>query len=102
MAQFWIGATDVNFMLTEIGGWHVDCYNDREARKAVEYAKEQGWVGRRTHYAEAFPEGSPAYELTDAGLDRVRKVYGETGYAAAHKQRQWYRDRAHLRFAAVD
>jgi hypothetical protein len=101
MAQFWIGSTDVNFMLTQIGGWHIGCYNDQEARQAVEYAKERRWIGERIHYADAFPEGSLAYELTDAGLERVRAVYGDKGHAAAQKQRQWYRNRSHLRFPAL-
>jgi hypothetical protein len=92
MAQFWIGSTDVNFMLTQIGGWAVGCYNDREARQAVQYAIEHGWVGKRTHYC---PDGDtwPAYELTESGLTRVREVYGEKGFEAANRMRQWYRDR---------
>lgn len=93
MAQFWIGSTDVNYMLTEIGGWHVGCYNDVEAREAVEYAKDQGWVGTRMHYAPAIPEGALAYELTDEGLAYIRRVCGEKSFRAAGNARKWYRDR---------
>lgn len=92
MAQHWIGSTDLNFMLTEIGGWAVDCYNDREARQAVEYAIDQKWVGRRTHYTPG-GETWPAYELTDSGLERVKQLFGDKHYEEQLKKRQWYRDR---------
>ena len=94
--QHWIGSTDVNGMLIDIGGWHVDCYNDRHARSAVEYAKTQGWVTTRTHYAPAFPEGVPAYELTDAGLERIGATYGGSAMISAGKVRRWYRDQVEL------
>lgn len=92
MPQFWIGSTDVNGMLTEIGGWAVGCYNDQYARAAVDYAIERGWVGERTHYT---PNGEtwPAYELTDAGLDEVGKRSGDASRQEQIKKRQWYRDR---------
>lgn len=92
MAQHWVGSTDINFMLTEIGGWAVGCYNDRYARQAVQYALDQKWVGYRTHYT---PDGDtwPAYELTDEGLDRVRAIFGQAPYNEQVRKRQWYRDR---------
>lgn len=93
MPQFWIGSTDVNYLLTEIGGWHVGCHNDCAARKAVEYAIGQGWVGTRIHFAPAIPEGALAYELTDEGLAYIRRTLGEKSFQAAGKARKWYRDR---------
>lgn len=102
MAQFWIGATDFNWLITSVGGWHVGCQNDhREAREAVQYGIDQGLIGTRRHYAEAFPEGSECYELTDKGLAYVAKVLGRKSFEAAHKMREWYRDRERKRIGAI-
>lgn len=92
MQQHWVGSTDTNFMLTQIGGWAVGCYNDREARAAVVYAIERGWVGERVHYT---PSGETwhAYELTDAGIAEVGRLYGDATREDQIKRRQWYRDR---------
>lgn len=87
-------------MLTEIGGWHVGCYNDQGARAAVEYAIAQGWVGMRMHFAPAIPEGVQAYELTDEGLAHVRRTLGEKAFQRAGSMRKWYRDYAKGRAAS--
>jgi hypothetical protein len=94
--QFWIGSTDVNFMLLSVGGWHVGSYVTREAALAIEYAIERGWVQERTHY---FPGGdtSRAYELTDAGLAYVERTWGPTQAVRTERARQWYRDRVPVR-----
>lgn len=90
--QLWVGSTDVNGMLTEIGGWHVGSYAALEAAAAVSYALDRGWVQYRAHL---FSDGSTAvaYELTDAGLDQLRRSYGPVAADNAAKVRQWYRDR---------
>lgn len=90
--QCWIGSTDVNGMLMSVGGWHKDSQAATEAYDALTYAVHQGWVVERTHY---FPDGdtAPAYELTDAGLQRIEDSYGPKARAAAEKGRRWYRDR---------
>jgi hypothetical protein len=91
--QFWIGSTDVNGMLASIGGWHVGSIVALESADAVEYAIRNGWVQTRTHYGPAYPKGVPAYELTDAGIDQIRKSYGPRSAAQAEAVRRWYRDR---------
>jgi hypothetical protein len=90
--QLWIRSTDVHHMLLNIGGWGVDSVCHREAREAVEYAIERGWVSYRMHHPL---HGEPwrAFELTDLGLERVRGVYGPDVYEGAKTMRQWYRDR---------
>lgn len=91
--QFWIGSTDINAMLMNVGGWHVGSCAAREADEAVQYAIDRKWVQERTHH---FPDGdvAQAYELTDAGLDRLEQSCGPTSRDGASKARQWYRDRA--------
>jgi hypothetical protein len=98
MAQFWVGATDVNFMLLNIGGWHVGSYAAREAAIAVSYAIERGWVQERTHYFPYDGSTGQAYELTDAGLAYVEWAWGfakrpapsapGSGTATARRQRK--------------
>lgn len=90
--QRWIGSTDFNYMLLDVAGWHVGCYNDLAAREAMEYGIEQGYIGTRAHYAEAFPEGSQAYELTDKGLDYIARTWGLETRTEQVRLRQWYRD----------
>lgn len=91
--QHWVGSTDVNGMLIEVGGWHVGSIIALENAAAIRYAIGRGWVQERKHY---FPDGTttPAYELTDAGLERLGKSYGPKARANAERGRQWYRDRA--------
>lgn len=90
--QLWVGSTDVNGMLTEIGGWHVGSYAALEAADAVRYALGRGWVQQRVH---CFPDGArgDAYELTDSGLEQLRRSYGSIAADRAERARQWYRDR---------
>jgi hypothetical protein len=92
--QHWVGSTDVNGMLGEIGGWHVGSIIAVEKACAVQYAVDHGWVQQRTHYGPALPpEGVPAYELTDSGLVRLEKSWGPKVRKRAEESRQWYRDR---------
>lgn len=92
VTQFWIGSTDLGFMLSQIGGWHVGCYNHREAAAAVDYAIERKLVTTRTHYAPAIPEGSEAFELTEAGVAECRRLWGDRLADQALETRKWYRD----------
>lgn len=97
ITQFWIGSTDLISMLTSIGGWHVNCENHRQAIEAVAYADQHGYLTRRIHYAPMIPEGVEAFELTDKGIEALRN-WDDKAANFAVKQRQWYRDRSHLRF----
>jgi hypothetical protein len=96
--QVWHGYTDLGYMLSEITGWMVKCPNHNEHKSAVILAEENGWVGRRTHYAPAFPEGVEAFEITDAGIAKLND-WGRSG-DAAKKTRQWYRDNASKPFVS--
>lgn len=93
MTQFWIGTTDFNYLLTEVGGWHIGCQNDRDARDAVQYGIDCGLIGTRRHYAPAWPQGVDAYELTDAGLIYVAQKCGLKAYENSNRVREWYRAR---------
>lgn len=91
--QIWVGSTDIVYMLRVIGGWHVGCYKEIEASEAVSYAKARGWIHERTHYAPAIPDGTQAYELTDAGLEQLRQ-WDERMAGGADQMRNWYRANA--------
>lgn len=93
LTQLWIGSTDVGFMLTEIGGWHVGCVSHCEATEAVDYARNCGYVTIRMHYAPAIPEGVEAFEVTDAGIAELRRLRGDKAAEDALMVRGWYRER---------
>ena len=100
MGQHWIGTTDVNHLLRWIGGWHVRSQAATDANAAIAYAVARGWITVRLHYSPAIPEGQLAYEVTDAGIRRVRLELGEAHAEATEAMRQWYRTLARLHKAA--
>jgi hypothetical protein len=91
--QVWVGGTDLVYLLREVGGWHVGSARHREAAGAVGHALRERLVGYRVHHAPAFPEGVSAFELTDKGIDLVRKHAGEAAAHHAAEGRRWYRER---------
>lgn len=82
------------WVLSHIGGWHVGSEIDRDNAPRVREALALGYVTERMHYAPMIPEGVPAYELTDDGLEQVRERCGELAYQSAVEQRTWYRESA--------
>jgi hypothetical protein len=89
--QIWIGSTDLAMMLRSIGGWHLGCYEERANISAVLHALKHGWLQKRIHYAEAWPEGSECWELTDAGLEYLGTITSRETAGGADKMRNWYR-----------
>lgn len=84
------------FLLTEIGGWHVGCQNERQYAFFVNFALGAGLVDYRWHYAPAIPEGVQAYELTDKGIDAIRHAFGIDAADGAARCRAWYRERTSI------
>lgn len=89
--QLWVGSVDAYGLLGEVGSWHLGSYNARHAAPAMDYAIGQGWVALRTHYGPSFPDGTPAYELTDEGLAVYRWARGHHAAVRAETSREWYR-----------
>lgn len=85
---------NLSWVLSSIGGWHVGCQNEVENIDAVSYAKDHGFVTIRIHYAPAIPDGSIAYELTDAGFDELAKMSDLETVERALRARRWYRNNA--------
>lgn len=86
--------SDYGRMLQSIGGWTIGCENHLDNLNAVERAKAEGLVGERIHRCPLSPKGWPCFELTDAGLDKVRELRGPVAARKAADMRQWYRDNA--------
>lgn len=93
MTQVWAGSTDLVWMLRAIGGWHVGCEIEREHIVGVQHAIDQGWLTKRIHYAPIIPEGAEAWELTDSGLEQLRR-WDERSAGGADQMRNWYRNSA--------
>lgn len=94
--QNWFRGTSIcmTALLCDIGGWNVDCYNDRRARDVVQFAVNTGLVGYRMHYPPDVPIGVPSYELTDAGLAYLRRQVPMGTIASVIHTREFYRARA--------
>ena len=84
--------SDFGDMLRSIGGWTITCENHQENKAAVDRAIAEGLVGERIHRCPIDPKGWPCFELTDAGIEKVRELKGDAAAAGAEKQRQWYRE----------
>lgn len=86
--------SNFGLMLECIGGWTIGCQNHEENKDAVQRAIDQSLVGERIHRAPIDPAGWPCFELTDAGIDKLRELRGDGAAIAAQRRRQWYRDNA--------
>lgn len=61
-------------LLIDVGRWHLYSAETLEHREALEVLGDAGLMRMRKHYAKAFPDGIDAYELTDAGLDKLEEL----------------------------
>lgn len=96
LADVQIAGTSMRWMLSEIGGWHVESIETVSNTDAIFYAGDKGLIEIRMHYAEKYPEGVKAYELTDKGILVLERLAGEDVAAEAHRKRQFYRDNTRL------
>lgn len=81
-------------LLQHVGAWRVGSECHVEVDALVTRAERDGYVGRRLHYAPAHPtEGDPAFEITDAGLAKLKELAGDEAAAEALRIRTWYRER---------
>ena len=85
---------DFGRMLESIGGWTIGCENHVANKANVDRAIAEGLVGERIHKAPIDVKGWPCFELTDAGIDKVRELRGAVSARRAMDTRQWYRDNA--------
>lgn len=88
-------------LLSEMGGWHVGCENEHRYAGAVDHALAAGYLSYRQHWIPLDSTVVQAYELTDAGLAKVRELCGKRIATSAEKRRTWYREKAAL-LHAVD
>jgi len=86
---YWYNDVSLHRVLADIGGWQVGCENAIEVLQAVTYVFHAGWITHRTHYSAICPEGIEAYEVTDAGMEKIEEWGGDV--SAAIKKREWYR-----------
>jgi hypothetical protein len=90
----WVGSDELGFVLSVVGNWEVGCSNHQQAADAVAYAEDRGYISRRFHSDAARPSGVQAFELTNAGLDELRRLRGDAYAEKALAMREWYRTHA--------
>jgi len=81
----------MGYVLSQVGSWHVSSLRALDYKTQVNYALAKGWVQIRTHYAPAFKTGVNAFELTDEGLEALKRME-PSSYHQAAASRQWYQD----------
>lgn len=86
--------SDFGRLLQSIGGWTIGCINHIENTSAVDRAKAEGLIQTRIHRAPIDPRGWECFELTDAGIEKVRALKGDEAAIAAKNMRQSYRNNA--------
>lgn len=74
--------------------WHTDptmiAYPGHKA--AVEALGERGMITTRRHFADEYPNGIAAFEITENGLDLLEDLIGPDLTDEALEQRTWYRE----------
>lgn len=85
--------SDFGRLLADVGGWQVGCDNERRYSGFLDHAMANGYVTHRRHWAPDQGKLIPAYELTDDGIEQVRKLCGERTAKHAEKNRTFYRDK---------
>ena len=91
--------SDFGRLLAEMGGWEVGCDNESRHSGALDHAMARGYVTLGQHWARDLGKMVPAYELTDDGLEQVRKLCGEKTARHVEKNRTFYREKAAERAA---
>ena len=87
-------------LLADMGGWQVGCDNERRYTGALDHAMAKGYVTHGQHWAPDLGKLIPAYELTDEGIEQVRKLCGKKTAAHTEKNRTFYRERVAAHAAA--
>lgn len=87
----WYGSTDLIWMLQNIGKMHVDHPNTIKHVEAILYCGDKGLITIREHFAERFPLGVKAYEVTDKGIALIEEYAGETAAIEVIEDREFYR-----------
>lgn len=87
-------------VLREIGAWHVGGEQHRRHRDVIAIMQDTGLIDIRAHYAQRYPEGIPAFEVTELGLETYEEMWerstdektaqAETDVLCA--EREWYRE----------
>lgn len=79
-------------LLSSFSTWHCGCENEKRLATYVYGAYAGGYLTKRKHYAQAFPEGIDAWELTDKALILIGLHIGFEDEKSVRAVRQWYRD----------
>lgn len=89
--QWMYERTPVATMLANIGDELVDSPNTRAHLHAILWAGDKGYITIRKHFADKFPTGVNAYEITEKGLDYLEEIAGDKVADYALTQREWHR-----------
>jgi len=84
--------TDLGGLLAQIGTWPPGAEQVAEHFTAVQYALDEGLIVVRKHYDAAHPDGANAFEVTDAGLDKLKELHGDEMAQEASRIREFHRN----------
>lgn len=83
--------TDLVKLLTQVTRVHVDNPDSWPHHPAIYHCADKGWITIRQHFAEKFPQGVNAYEITDTGLEVLEEYGGTDAALEALDDRTFYR-----------
>jgi hypothetical protein len=78
-------------LLIDVGRWHLYSVETLEHREALEVLGDAYLIQMRKHYAKRYPDGVDAYELTEAGLEKLEELAGMKFADEACENREHYR-----------
>lgn len=79
-------------LLIDVGRWHLYSVETLEHREALEVLGDAYLIQMRKHYAKRFPDGVDAYELTEAGVEKLEELAGPKFADEAVENREHYRN----------
>jgi hypothetical protein len=87
------GRTSEADFLHQVGFWFVSSQKAREHEARIKKLLAKGLISLRPH-RRTDGEAIKAYELTDAGLDRLAQIASERMVFEARMHRDYFRDQA--------
>lgn len=81
----------LRYLLEHVGTWHLYSQETMQHGQGIAMLGDKELIQFRTHFADMYPNGIQAYELSEKGLDTLEALAGQEAADEAVEQREFYR-----------